>query len=158
MQGWTVDTATFQASSQAKDYMGYCDPAWVRDCTWRATADRIALLTASSDEGGPDSWVLQGLIDEQGRESWAVVRGVIPEDDLDPEIRVRFVTDDEVVSERGAVESWLADEGVRVLTVPLPEAGLSALPLAGYDVIQRVEPNGALYEVDRMTVLERGRN
>lgn len=42
--GWDVRTSTFVSDSgrgSAKDFMGYCSPAWVSDYTWKALFARI---------------------------------------------------------------------------------------------------------------------
>lgn len=154
-QGWRVNSTEFFAGSNAKDYMGYCSPSWVADWTWERAANRIATMTAAAFvQPEPEGWMLQGLIDHEGNESWVLVRGTVPEDELDPEIRVRFRSAGDVVSERPAYEGWLSDADTRVLVVPLPDAGNGVFPLAGIDALERVEPNGELYEVDMLSIAQ----
>src|SRR5690606_2888310 len=74
VQGWVVGTSSLLSASTYKDYMGYCNSTWVADWTWEKTATRIAALTGSSYVQ-PDEYMLQGLIDDEGNESWVVVRG-----------------------------------------------------------------------------------
>ena len=152
VQGWIIGTTNLLSASSYKDYMGYCSPSWVADWTWEKTATRIATLTGSSYVE-PEGLMLQGLIDAEGNESWVVVRGSVPEDEIDPEIRVRFRSAGGLVAEAGAVESWLSDADTRVLLVQLPDELGGSLPLAGIDNVQRLEPNGELVELDMLSIM-----
>ena len=63
----------------AKDYMSYCSPEWVSDFTWRETARQIGILTSweyeYSIDDEPAAKLMQGVVHEDGREEWWMVRG-----------------------------------------------------------------------------------
>lgn len=68
--GYSIVDKRLRSPSDTKDFMGYCDPIWVSDFTWKALLDRIAhvnwlpagqLLTASESLGESPSqayWIL----------------------------------------------------------------------------------------------------
>ncbi len=142
-QGHRLGTTELYSPSAAYDYMAYCDPAWVSDWTWEKTADRIDYLTSNADALSPFSiegtgWVLQGLIAADGRESWAVVRGTVPDAEADEYLSVRFQYAGETWAEAPAAEGWLSDDTTRVIMTELPEAVLE-LGMASVDAVQLVE-------------------
>ncbi|EDM79757.1 hypothetical protein PPSIR1_31698 [Plesiocystis pacifica SIR-1] len=123
VQGHRLGTTTFYSTSQGKDYMGYCEPAWVSDYTWEATADRIEWLTPGtwSSAPGDDEWLLQGLIGENGEEYWTVVRGSLDPDAADEDSSVVFRAGEVTWDERPVVVRTIPDSEVVVIVTELPE-------------------------------------
>lgn len=61
----------YDPDGAARDFMGYCDPIWVSDYTWRAIFERIAYVNSSADTasggggGGEPMWMVS--VDGEGR-------------------------------------------------------------------------------------------
>ena len=61
--GYDLKTGTLFGPDQAWDFMGYCEPAWVSDYTWRALFDRIGHVNGTTTgeklgAGGEPMWMV----------------------------------------------------------------------------------------------------
>lgn len=70
--GWSSATKSLlDPGGDARDFMGYCDPAWVSDYTWKALFERVSFVNSSADTsaggGGGGEPMYMVSIDGEGR-------------------------------------------------------------------------------------------
>lgn len=109
----------------ARDFMGYCDPTWVSDYTWRALFERIAFVNAgaaaSGGGGGQPMWMVS--LDGAGRAKLG--QRVMLTEEPSGELRVVDVLDQRgVLRRRDSARFYpYSDLPGGFLLVPEPEPG-----------------------------------
>lgn len=128
---WGFGVRDFQIRNPTSysDYMSYCSPTWVSDWQWKATFERITVLSSwemADMSELEERHVLVGSHNtETGESLWWTDRGWV-EGERDDRYAIDFVRDGEVVrSETADVDPWSEGPWVTV-RVPL-EDGLTDL-------------------------------
>lgn len=74
--GFGIHDFVLRPALSARDYMTYCNDAWVSDYGWEQTLDRIELLTSWDMATDPGRGrVLAGIVMPDGRGHWWTARG-----------------------------------------------------------------------------------
>jgi hypothetical protein len=109
---WGFGVRDFQVRSATtySDYMSYCSPTWVSDWQWKATFERIAVLSSweMADMSELDEHhVLVGTQNtETGESYWWTDRGWV-DDATEGRWAIDFLRDGELVrSENADVDAW----------------------------------------------------
>jgi len=135
--GWGVSDFLLRHKTTFKDYMTYCNPAWVSTFGWNLVFPNIATLSSWDFEDRPDGMdpdelyggrLLVGSIYPSGDEDWYTVPGSVDPKELSAVHHLTFESGGELVADVAAKVDDL-DDGTLMLTVPLPE---------GYDAVDQI--------------------
>lgn len=148
--GFGILDFSLRAPDNYRDYMSYCNPAWVSTWSWMKSFSRIRTLTSWDYESGAssdpsvyfaqDRPMLVGTITEQGQEFWFVTHGTLPSsadpygDEYDHHIELR--TDGELAAALPTVVRYTNDYSTAWLIAELPDAYER---LEGVDEIVRID-------------------
>jgi hypothetical protein len=127
--GFNILTGQWLDPSNRRDYMSYCNPAWVSDWTYGLVHNHVRILT-SWDYQGPSpgenfTEILHGWVHPSGLESWWTSPGELPPEMLTTAESVAFYDEDGLLIDELPAASWLLDDGkTRYFMAEVPDSDL----------------------------------
>jgi hypothetical protein len=161
--GWGVIDFGLKHDTVYKDYMTYCNPAWVSTYGWNKVFSTIKTLSSWDFEdeapGADDLFTryggktLTGFIYPNGAADWSTLPGSVNTEELSAAHHVELVKGDELLEELAVVVSRL-DDGTTLLTAQVPldfdiEA-LGASAIVWVDDVAATRREFAASELDRV--------
>lgn len=136
--GYDATTDTLVDPATSKDFMSYCDPAWVSDYTWKALYERISAVNALAFRAAPvrvPTFVVQV---EEGEASKALRLGALSARVGQPGVEVSLLAADGHVLDTVASRLAAHSHGGVSLFVPAPQTPVAALAFTLDGVVYRV--------------------
>lgn len=133
--GYGIHDTVMRSPSAFRDYMSYCDKAWVSDFGWELTFDTIATLTSWDAEHAPreaseKAPILVGALMASGRTAWWTTTGSVPQRGRAPDLAVEFELGGTVVASPASVQTMPdSDAELVVAALPADASGLRSLSL-----------------------------
>ena len=133
---WGYDSRkkAFMSPSTTLDVMGYCDPKWMSDYTYKRLAERISTVNAGGGIGPQGTMPLARyrvlLIDEAGPR-WSLPIDEPIEAYGEPETAQVLDIDGNVITEVMVYRTRISESDGASILVPEPEPGWNAIQVAG---------------------------
>jgi hypothetical protein len=149
--GWDVRTRSLLSPEATRDLMGYCQPAWISEYTYRGVLGRLSDVTASAGKAaslsvGQPGWRV--LLVGETRARWGLPAAPGTEPEGAPETA-------SVLDESGAVIAsvpvWRSEVGEGngwSVQVPEPQPGWAAIQVAGAPAV-RFDAAGSVPPLER---------
>jgi Peptidase M66 len=131
--GYDPRKQTFFDPTKTFDIMGYCDPKWISDYTYKGLMDRVATLNAAKLELSPEELnaAYQVLLVDQDGPRWSQPFSEPAAPFGIPEMAEALDIDGHPVAQVTVYRTLLSDLGAATILVPEPEPGWNAIRVAG---------------------------
>lgn len=126
--GFNILSGEWYDPGNRRDYMSYCNPAWVSDWTWGFVHEQVRQLSSwdyAQADDEPLVEVLHGWVHPSGLESWWTSPGELPADMLTVAESVVYYDQDGLLIEQLPAASWLLEDGkTRYFMAEVPDSDL----------------------------------